>query len=58
MIKGILVFVVLWVVVAGGIIIFRGMTKKDKLKMVKLALYSGVTSVLALIILVGIVVLF
>lgn len=58
MIKGIMFFVIIWVLVAVGIKVVRHMTLMEKLNAAKLVIYSGITAVVAFGILSLVVILF
>ena len=58
MIRGILAFVAVWAVVFMGISFFWHSTAREKFDMVRNALYSLVTAIVAFVILFFIVVLF
>lgn len=58
MVKGIMFFLAVWAVVATGIVVFRQMTLREKFDVFKLALWSGGTAVVALVLVVGMVVIF
>jgi len=58
MIKGIIFFLGLWAVVTGGIGVWRQMNGKERWSLVKICSYGAATALLALIILVGVVILF
>ena len=58
MIKGIIFFLALWAVVTGGIGLWRQMNGKERWSLVKICSYGAVTALLALVVLVGIVILF
>ncbi len=56
--RGILFFVIVWVLVGVGITTFRHLNGQEKLTVVKLVGFSAVTAVIALVIVVGMVALF
>ena len=58
MIRMLFVFLVMWGVVFFGFSYFWHTTRAEKLNMFKMGLYSLLTSIVALAVLVGIVVLF
>ena len=58
MIRGILAFVAVWAIVFLGLSFFWHSSSTEKLNMVRNAVYSAVTAIIAFVILVGIVVLF
>jgi len=58
MVKAILFFVLVWVLVIAGIVVFRAMTAKEKWSVVKTALFGGVTAIVATALVVFIVILF
>ncbi len=58
MIRGILAFLIMWVLVVGSISAWRSLSGKEKWSLVKSVTYGGVTALVALVILVGIVILF
>lgn len=58
MIKGIMFFIFVWLLVAMGITVFRGMTLREKISMAKLVVYSGITAIVALAIVIIAVIAF
>lgn len=58
MIKGIVVFLMLWIVIVFAINLFRIMTATEKIDSIKLVMYSGFTAAITMGILSGIVILF
>jgi hypothetical protein len=58
MIKLIIVFISIFVILYTGIDMFRQFTKREKWDTIKTASYSALISVLAVLVMVGLVVLF
>ena len=58
MIRMILAFLAVWGAVFFGFSYFWHISREEKLDIVRMAIYSGMTALIALVILVGIVVLF
>lgn len=58
MIRMILSFIAVWGAVFFGVSYFWHITRKEKIDIVKMASYSFLTAMVALIILVGVVILF
>lgn len=46
--RGILFFMVVWVLVSMGVVTFRHLSGQEKLSVVKLLLFSGATALIAL----------
>lgn len=58
MVRGILFFLIMWALVVGSIASWRALSGKERWSLVKTVTYGGFTAVIALIVIVGIVVLF
>lgn len=58
MIKGILFFVLVWVCVAVGAVLFRAATKKERWSAAKTGVFGFVTALIAVAIVVSMVVIF
>jgi hypothetical protein len=58
MIRGILTFLVFWLLVAGSITSWRALSGKEKWSLVKTVAYGGLTAAIALIFVIVLVILF
>lgn len=58
MIRGILAFIAVWAIVSLGISFFWHISRKEKIDMMKIGLYSFMTAVIAFVLLTVVVVLF
>jgi len=58
MIKGILFFVLVWLLVSVGITVFRSLSGREKFNVITLMSYSAVTALISTVLIVGFVLLF
>ena len=58
MIRGILTFLIIWVLVAGSITSWRALSGKEKWSLVKTISYGGLTAAIALVFVIVLVILF
>ena len=58
MIRGIIFFLLVWAASCGVISLIRNASGRERLQVAKLLIYGGVNAILALLIVVGIVIIF